>query len=71
MGTLGAIRKELNNAANELLRNRLLNRLPANLKERMLAEGGDIITNVDDNTYRVTGCPAALSEEIMAALNQR
>jgi chromosome condensin MukBEF complex kleisin-like MukF subunit len=68
MGTLGAIRKELNNAANDLIKTKLLNRLPAELKTRMRAAGGDIVPNIEDNTYTVIGCSEALSKEIMEAL---
>lgn len=64
----GMIRRSLTDLANESVKETLLNKIPAALRERMYAEGGDITVDMDKNSFTISGCPEALTNEIAVFL---
>ena len=67
---MGTIRDfvDLNELKHDAFKTMLLNKLGQDLKHSMYQSGGDILVNVKDGSFIVTGCPDELEWEIQVAL---
>lgn len=58
------LRRTLDDLANESIKKNALHKLPVELRDKLLAEGGDIDFDIVHNSYTISGCSKELSDKI-------